>query len=214
MGQSEVDLSRIGYEEGSWYMVPIGKHSYPLYEIPGRYIGLTSPCPKRSYSSDFPHPGMANFENILLPERECGYKGAGWDASGGSYPHLGRFRSFIPSYREVTANELWQVEAIERFQKLISGQRVGFDMELPSGDILDVKVKPAKRGDDLAGRYDIHLIDPKTGEEKSGWHSHPSGKGKVRDLVVRNFPGWHIINITRKKVDLAGNSENPQNSEE
>lgn len=186
----------IGYEEGHWYMVPIGRKAYKAPLVPGRFTGLTTPCPRPGeYDHTFPHPGRANFENILLPKRVCGYEGANWVNRG--YNAGGYYESYVPSFREVSASELWQVEALEASQLVIAGQQIRREIICPNGEILEIRRKPAKKGSDLAGNYEIHVIDPKTGEEKRGIYIHPAGKGRVRDLIIQNHPGWYIERLAR-----------------
>ncbi len=188
-----------GYELGKWYLVQIGWKVF----IPAKFIGLKRPCGKCTHTKFdlgyFPHLGEASFENVVL-YGSCGFAGAQWEKDY----HLGggRYNGYIPIFREVTETELWAVQAIEKFQSLLTNRAKSFEIELPNGFKFQGKLKPPGKKDNLQGEYNAKMINPTTGEEKHGKFNYDGSLSSPREFLLKRLPGWHIVECKLKKPTL------------
>lgn len=191
----EISETDIGYEIGKWYLVRI---DFDLY-IPAKFIGFRKPCSiPVNFAHDFPHPGEAIFENVKLFKHSavCGFEGTGW-VNTSSY---GRYTSFKPAFREVQETELWAIEAIEKFQRVIAGRQKSFRIPLPNGFDFEGKIKPPREKDNLPGQYFAKLINPKTGKKTEGNFTYDGQSESVELFLLCHFPDHHIIEIKQIKV--------------
>lgn len=182
----------IGYEVGKWYLVEIGWQVF----IPAKFIGIRRGCNFKSPFHDFPHPGQAIFENVKL-HKSCGFDGDKWRRGEEGYglgAGIGGYTDFQPKFRPVTENELWAVEAIEEFQKVVAGQKQSFSIIMNNGWKLEGKVKPPGKKDNLPGRYYAHLVNKKTGEERGGFFNYDGKSESTRAFLNSKLPPevWHI----------------------
>lgn len=186
----------IGYEIGEWYMVQIG---FDDIFIPAKFIGIRKPCslPENLFHR-FPHPGEAVFENVKI-WNGCGFKGSEWlDKS--DYSTIGEYTSYKPTFRHVKENELWAVQAIEEFQRMIAGRQKSFTISLPNGFQFEGKIKAPKEKGDLPGEYYAKAINPKTGEEKEGRFEYDGKSESVHFFLLSRLPGWHIVMLKQQKI--------------
>ena len=190
----------IGYEVDKWYMVEI---NYEIF-IPAKFVGLRPGCDFESNPfHSFPHPGQAVFENIKLFQNHCGFEG---DRLGGGGVGIGmdkdRYFGFKPKYRQVTEKELWAVQAIEEFQKVIAGQKQTFSIVMNSGWKFEGKVKPPMKKDNLPGKYYAHIVNKKTGEERKGHFDYYNGSCEsTRSFLNSKLSSpedWHIHTLKFK----------------
>ncbi len=188
----EKSKENVGYEVDKWYLVEIGLGIF----IPAKFIGLKKPCPLLTkILHDFPHPAQAVFENVKI-YGGCGFKGVNWDG--------GKYTNFTPAFREVTESELWAVEAIEEFQKMITERKKSFSIIMRNGFRFEGKIKHPKKRDNLAGEYYAQLINPETGEKKEGKFEYDGSKESVQSYLLSKLPRWHIVKIEQRKISSFG----------
>lgn len=197
-----------GYEIGKWYMVDLkGFHDIPSkgighYQIPAKFIGLVK-CEasnrRREFSHSFPHPGQAVFENVEIDG--CGYEGINW-VKGKEMYGTSKYTGFRQSFRPVTESELWAVQAIERFQQLISGRKQSFEVSLPNGFVFKGQIKPPAKKDNVSGHYLATIINPQTGEEKSGTFEYDGKSASPHEFVIAKKPGWQITRLKLVKARI------------
>jgi len=184
----------IGYKVGKWYMVEIDDEIY----VPAKFLGLRKPCSQpKAIGHSFPHPGEAIFENVKL-YFSCGFEGTEWEKGSGYWG--GRYTSFRPVFRPVNESELWAVQAIERFRKVIAGRLKNFSITLPNGFRFEGKIKPPKKKDNLAGEYSAKVIDPKNGQEREGKFKYNGKSESVHAFILSKLPGQHIVSVKPLKV--------------